>query len=139
MAVYCHRLDKVVSVHECVCVILGTKLRGDLVVCRQCRQGKTLMAECPFRGHEEPKNNSMALAAANRALPLVLEYVLPRYPGARCHSVSFLALVAEGQFGFKGGAEALENVARTSGLCLEHLKGRYFVVIDNAARQLAGL
>ncbi len=47
--------------------------------------------------------------------------------------------VAEGQFGFKGGAEALENVARTSGLCLEHLKGRYFVVIDNAARQLAGL
>ena len=32
-----------------------------------------------------------------------------------------IALVAEGQFGFKGGAEALENVARTSGLCLEHL------------------
>ena len=47
--------------------------------------------------------------------------------------------MAEGQFGFKGGAEALENVARTSGLCLEQLKGRYFVVIDNAARQLAGL
>ena len=54
-------------------------------------------------------------------------------------TAAFTALVAEGEFGLKGGAEVLQNVARTSGLCLEHLKGRYFVVIDNAARQLAGL
>lgn len=138
MLVDCCRLGRQVSDTECPIIIWETTCGADLVVCQQCSQGKMLMASCPISGRKDPGTESVELAAATRVLPLVLEYVLPRYPDASHHGVRFLALVAEGQFGFKGGAEALAEVAKATGLRVDLRKGRAFVVVDNAARTMAG-
>ena len=138
MFVHCARRGHQIRDTECPIIIWETTIGADLIICRQCSQGKILMASCPISGRKEPEKESAALAAAARVLPLVLEYVLPRYPDANCHGVRFLALVAEGQFGFKGGAEALAEVAKATGLRVDLRNGRAFVVVDNAARKMAG-
>ena len=138
---FCPRAGAVICAHDCDTTIWQTTLRSELETCQRCEHGRALMATIIIasRRHQETVVDDATLTAAGRALPLALGYVLPRYPQQQLHGVRFLAIVAENKFGYRGSAEAIGEVALSVGLHITQRHGLQYVLVDNNARQLAGL
>ncbi|NCB30732.1 MAG: hypothetical protein EOM66_04920 [Clostridia bacterium] len=138
---FCPRAGAAISGHDCDTKIWQTTLRTDLETCQRCEHGRALMAtiEISSRKRAASAIDDVMLTAAGRALPLSLGYVIPRYPRQKSHGVRFLAIVAENKFGYRGSVEAIGEIAQSVGLHLTQRHGLPYVLIDNNARELAGL